>query len=66
VVPVGGLRKRHRGRNLAAERSRKPRNGPGETMDPGRNWPPPAEGHAVQEWHGVRDTVVKDMAGTMW
>jgi hypothetical protein len=41
VEPVRGLRKCHRGRNLAAESRGKV---PGEIMDPGRNWAPPAEG----------------------
>jgi hypothetical protein len=36
VNPVGGLRKRHRSRNLATERHRKPKDGFGE---PAERWP---------------------------
>jgi hypothetical protein len=35
--------------------------GPGEKVDPGRNWLPPAERRpAMQDWHGARNVVMKD------
>jgi hypothetical protein len=57
VKPIGGLRKRHRGWKLAAECRQEPKNGPGEIVDPGRNWPPPAERWpAMQECCSARET----------
>jgi hypothetical protein len=37
------------------------RNGPRAMVGPGRTWlPPPGGSPAVQEWHGIRDSVLQD------
>jgi myosin heavy subunit len=56
VMPVGGLRKRRRVQNLAAERRQKPKKRTRGYYGSRKKWPLPAEEMcpAVQEWHGEK------------
>jgi glycerol kinase len=53
VMPVEEPRKRCRVCNLAAERNQKRKKRPGEIVNPGGSWLPPAgRCPAMQKWHG--------------
>jgi hypothetical protein len=68
VMPVGGPKKRRRDRNLAAGRRQKPKKTTWKSVDPGRDWPSPAEGRpAMRKWHGARKSSSGETTpGTTW
>jgi hypothetical protein len=57
VISSGTIKKRHRGRHLAAGQHGEPKELPQEIVDPGRSWLSPAgRCPIVQQWHGVGET----------